>query len=72
MKNHSDDQRRLTEFPNCLSSVVLSNDFHNIIQKVLKFLGHYSKKHIPRVQGWANLVSNLAFSKRKAMVFSKN
>ncbi len=25
-----------------------------------------------RTQGWAKLVSNLTFSKRKAMVFSKN
>jgi hypothetical protein len=37
------------------------------MKKSVTILRIYTEK-----QGWAKLVSNLTFSKRKAMVFSKN
>jgi hypothetical protein len=41
---------------------------------MLSILGLNPKKTCKgaNAQGWAKLVSNLTFSKRKAMVFSKN
>jgi hypothetical protein len=41
----------------------LNSDTDKNLQKYKEFTNN---------QGWAKLVSNLTFSKRKAMVFSKN